>query len=243
MMLYCSTGCYGRAQLLHSPSIVQLSSLSLGTPEKMIRALGMLLSSVVRRVVWINEHLGKETRSKPVREGDLDSQPTSITEPLEDAEAKPVREGDLDSQPTSKTEPLEDAEVLHQKSVQKEELTGGRSGSVAASAAERKEMPDTVTVTDADKARAAKPVREGDLDYQPTFRMEPLEGAEGPPRGKNKATGHKESHEAKNSMKEIVEEWHKGHDWEHKLHNLDALLDDSLKLLEDAEGKFSVCLS
>ncbi|RMB88915.1 hypothetical protein DUI87_34681 [Hirundo rustica rustica] len=102
--------------------------------------------------------------------------------PVTDADkaraAKPVGEGDLDYQPTFRMEPLEESEVMNQKSVQKEELPGGSSSSVAASAAERKEMPDKYPVTDADKARAAKPVREGDLDYQPTFRMEPLEESE-----------------------------------------------------------------
>ncbi|RMB88929.1 hypothetical protein DUI87_34695 [Hirundo rustica rustica] len=116
--------------------------------------------------------------AKPVVEGDLDYQPTFKMEGLEDAEAKPVGEGDLDSQPTFKMEVVEDAEVMDQKSVQKEELPGGSSGSVAASAAERKEMADTNTVTDADKARAAKPVGEGDLDSQPTFKMEVVEDAE-----------------------------------------------------------------
>ncbi|RMB89145.1 hypothetical protein DUI87_34494 [Hirundo rustica rustica] len=52
--------------------------------------------------------------------------------------------------------------VMDQKSVQKEELPGGSSSSVAASAAERKEMADTNTVTDADKARADW---ERDMDY------------------------------------------------------------------------------
>ncbi|RMC01825.1 hypothetical protein DUI87_21633 [Hirundo rustica rustica] len=70
--------------------------------------------------------------------------------------AKPLGEGDLDYQPTFRMEPLGDAEELDQKSVQKEELPGGSSSSVAASAAERKEMADTNTVTDADKARADK---------------------------------------------------------------------------------------
>ncbi|RMB99933.1 hypothetical protein DUI87_23341 [Hirundo rustica rustica] len=138
--------------------------------------------------------------AKPVREGDLASQPTFRMEPLEDAEDWDGSLHFLDTMVNGIMKLLEDAEgkfsvclscqkdpLLHQKSVRKEELTGGSSGSVAASAAERKEMPDTVTVTDADKARA------------------------GPPTGKNKATGHKESIEAKNSMKEIVEEWHKGH--------------------------------
>ncbi|RMB88438.1 hypothetical protein DUI87_35180 [Hirundo rustica rustica] len=101
-----------------------------------------------------------------------------IVEERHKGHAKPVREGDLDYQPISITEPLEDAEVVDQKSVQKEELPGGSSGSVAASAAERKEMADTNTVTDADKARAAKPVDEGGLHSQPTFRMEVLEDAE-----------------------------------------------------------------
>ncbi|RMB88384.1 hypothetical protein DUI87_35251 [Hirundo rustica rustica] len=91
---------------------------------------------------------------KPEGEDDLDSQPTSKTETLGDAEVKPEGEGDLDSQPTSKTETLGDAEVMDQKSVHKEELPRESSGSVAASAAERKEMADTNTVTDADKARA-----------------------------------------------------------------------------------------
>ncbi|RMB89115.1 hypothetical protein DUI87_34464 [Hirundo rustica rustica] len=98
--------------------------------------------------------------------------------------AKPVGEGDLVSQPTFRMEVLEDAEVMDQKSVQKEELPGGSSCSVAASAAERKEMADTNTVadtdtvTDTENARAAKPVGEGDLDSQPTFKMEVLEDAE-----------------------------------------------------------------
>ncbi|RMB89163.1 hypothetical protein DUI87_34425 [Hirundo rustica rustica] len=47
---------------------------------------------------------------KPEGEDDLDSQPTSKTETLGDAEVKPEGEGDLDSQPTSKTETLGDAE-------------------------------------------------------------------------------------------------------------------------------------
>ncbi|RMB89167.1 hypothetical protein DUI87_34429 [Hirundo rustica rustica] len=76
--------------------------------------------------------------------------------------AKPVGEGDMDYQPTFRMEPLEESEVMDQKSVQKEELPGGSSGSVAASAAERKEMADTNTVTDADKARADW---ERDMDY------------------------------------------------------------------------------
>ncbi|RMB89446.1 hypothetical protein DUI87_34158 [Hirundo rustica rustica] len=70
---------------------------------------------------------------------------------------------------------------MDQKSVQKEELPGGSSSSVAASAAEKKEMAGTNTVTDRENARAAKPLGEGDLDSQPTFKMEVLEDAEAKP--------------------------------------------------------------
>ncbi|RMB90049.1 hypothetical protein DUI87_33560 [Hirundo rustica rustica] len=86
-------------------------------------------------------------------------------------------------------------------------------------------------------------MREGDLDYQPISITEPLEDAEGPPTGKNKATGQKESLEAKNSRKQIVEERHKGHDWDRSLHFLDIMVNGLMKHLQDAEGKFSVCLS
>ncbi|RMB89118.1 hypothetical protein DUI87_34467 [Hirundo rustica rustica] len=128
-------------------------------------------------------------------------------------------------------------EVMDQKSVQKEELPGGSSCSVAASAAERKEMADTNTVTDTENARA------------------------GPPTGKNKATGQKESLEAKNSRKQIVEERHKGHakpmregdldyqpisitepledaeDWERDMDYLEMMANGGLKAVPEAEGK------
>ncbi|RMB89454.1 hypothetical protein DUI87_34166 [Hirundo rustica rustica] len=148
-----------------------------GKVEKEYSLLKFAKLSGIMPLIW----RGNFSPAKPVGEGDLDSQPTFRMGPLEDAEAKPVGEGDLDSQPTFRMGPLGDAEVMDQKSVQKEELPGGSSGSVAASAAERKEMADTNTVTDADKARAAKPVGEGDLDSQPTFRMGPLGDAEAKP--------------------------------------------------------------
>ncbi|RMB89192.1 hypothetical protein DUI87_34454 [Hirundo rustica rustica] len=84
--------------------------------------------------------------------------------------AKPVGEGDLDSQPTSRMGPLGDAEGMKEETVVTTDFSRGSSGAMPASAAGREAMPGTVT--------GAKPMREGDLDSQPTFRMEVLEDAE-----------------------------------------------------------------
>ncbi|RMB89189.1 hypothetical protein DUI87_34451 [Hirundo rustica rustica] len=132
-----------------------------GKVEKEYSLLKFAKLSGIMPLIW----RGNFSPAKPMHEGDLDSQPTFKMEVLEDAEGPPTGKNKATGQKesleakNSRKQILEErhkGHVMDQKSVQKEELPGGSSCSVAASAAERKEMADTNTVTDADKARAVK---------------------------------------------------------------------------------------
>ncbi|XP_064287847.1 uncharacterized protein LOC135307134 isoform X2 [Passer domesticus] len=61
----------------------------------------------------------------------------------------------------------------------------------------------------------------------------------GPPRGKNKATGHKESHEPSEHMRQMLKEMQQagGQDWDRDLHHLEMLVNHGLRILELDEAE------
>ncbi|XP_054372011.1 uncharacterized protein LOC118691648 isoform X2 [Molothrus ater] len=137
--------------------------------------------------------------------------------------------------------------------VLKAEFPAGSSDSVPASAAGREAMPGPVPGDEvAGKAspfdwlnKVLKPLEPpAGASAGRTFQApllvpahKPSSHRRGPPRGKNKPRGEKKSLESNDIWKQIVEELHKGNDWDPEMDYLEVLAHNHFKSLEDAEAK------
>ncbi|RMC04897.1 hypothetical protein DUI87_18072 [Hirundo rustica rustica] len=199
------------------------------TPHKAYKIMQQMLKEILQ---------GGQVMDQKTTQDETSPGETKVPFAAPDAGAKPVGEGDLASQPTSKTEPLGD--VMDQKTTQDETSPGKTKVPFAA--------PDA----------RAKPVGEGDLASQPTSKTEPLGDGEAKPVGEGDQASQPKSKteplgdgEAKpvgegdlaSQPTSKTEPLGDGEDWARDMDYLEDLVEDGLKLLKDAEGKFSVCLS
>ncbi|XP_053809773.1 uncharacterized protein LOC128794136 isoform X3 [Vidua chalybeata] len=127
-------------------------------------------------------------------------------------------------------EMLQGGQDMEGEAVQKEAFPRGSSDSVPASAAGREAMPGTVTGDEVDgKAPPLAWLNEVLKPLEPPAAVsagrnfpaplliaprKPGSLRRGPPRGKNKPRGEKESLESNNILKQIVKKLHKGHEME-----------------------------